>query len=198
MIKKLMTIGMASFLVWSNASAFVSTPFGWYLEANGGATKITNEDNDYVGGSSSTSGFGGSGVVGYKFMPYFAGEAGYMRFANTDIEAPGGTGAGTTKRYSIYLAAKGILPVYDTGMEFFGKLGVQRLKSCTEIDDETAAAAIGLSNSSHSKTGVFVGLGGQYYFMPELAMVVQWARAQGNNATGTADLFSIGASYIFE
>lgn len=196
-IKPFVTAGILSLFAASPIFAFVSTPFGWYLEANVGATKIT--DDDIAGtGSASASGLGGSAAVGYKFMPYFAGEAGFTRYTNTDIEAASGTGAATVKRYSYYLAAKGILPVYDTGAEFFGKLGVQRLRARTSIDNEAAAASIGVTNSSHSKTGVYVGLGGQYYFMPEFALVLQWARAQGSESTGTADLFSIGASFIFD
>ena len=96
------------------------------------------------------------------------------------------------------MAAKGILPIAASGFEAFAKLGFSRLVTSASISDSAAAAAIGYGSSSHSATGLYIGVGGQYYFMPEMAVVAQWARAQGNSSTGNEDLLSGGVSFIFD
>lgn len=187
----------SSLLLATSAFAYISTPYGWYLEANLGASKLFGNNTNSNG--SNTTGLGGSLNLGYKFMPYFAGEIGVTRYANSTIKTPGGTQAGTQQFYSYYITSKGILPVYDTGFEIFAKLGIMRARSSINISNSAAANSMGLSRSSHSSTGIYLGAGGQYYFMPEFAVVGQWARAQANNSSGGAlDLYSIGLSFIFD
>lgn len=172
----------------------MSAPSGWYLELNGGSSHISNTDYP---GSSSSSGIGGNGNVGYKFMPYFAAEIGYTKYANSSIKAGDGTKAANVTHYSYDIAARGILPISDSGVEAFGKLGAQHISSHISLVNNAAANSIGLGGSSHTSTGLYIGLGGQMYFSPEFAGVVQWQRAQGSSGTGTEDLYSIGISFIF-
>lgn len=187
---------LATFSFISTAFAAMSYPMGWYLEGNAGSTHMSKRS--YSGASSSsTSGWGFNANIGYKFMPYLAAEFGYTGYADTKINALG-TRAGTDSRYALDLAAKGILPIVDSGFELFAKLGVSRLNSKITIDNSMAASSIGLSADSHNTTDVYLGAGGQYYIMPELAAVAQWQRANGNSKTGTLDLYSIGLSFIFE
>ncbi len=186
--------GIAALSVAAPALAVMSNPNGWFLEGNIGSTKLSNKSYN---GSSSSSGVGYNGNLGYKFMPYFAAEAGYTRYADTKI-TNSGTTAGTDKHYSWDIAFRGILPAADTGFEAFAKVGAERISSHTTIQNSTTAANIGLSSGSHSNTGLFVGGGVQWYFMPELAGVVQWQRAYGNSSTGTMDLISGGISFMFE
>jgi hypothetical protein len=186
--------GLAALSFATSASAVMSSPFGWYLEANGGSAKLSNKSYP---GSSSSSGIGGNANVGYKFMPYFATEIGYSQYPNTSIKNSVGTKAGSDKHYSYDLAAKGILPIAASGAEAFAKLGLSHLATSMSISNAAAASAIGLSNTSHSATGLYMAVGAQYYFMPELAVVAQWARAQGNNSTGNEELLSGGVSFIF-
>jgi len=174
----------------------MSAPYGWYAEGNIGATRISNENNP-PGSSTTNSGLGGNINVGYKFMPYFAAEVGYTQYSSQDIKDQTGTKAANNKRHSIDLAGKGIVPVYDSGLELFAKVGVQRLYSRVSLSNSAAANNIGLSSSDNTATGLYLGVGGQYYFTPEIAMVGQWQRAEGSNRTGTADLYSIGVSAIF-
>lgn len=173
----------------------MSVPDGWYIEANVGSTNISNVS---FGGSTSSSGPGGNINIGYKFMPYFTGELGYTRYANTTVKDQFGNRAATVKFYSYGIWAKGILPVYGSGFELFAKIGVQRMNAHVSLSNSTAAANIGLGSGQHSTTGVYLGAGAQYYFIPELAVVLQWQRAQGNSATGTADLYSLGLSFIVD
>lgn len=187
--------GVAASLFAAQAQAMMSIPMGWYLEANIGSTHLS--DTNYPGKTSS-SGLGGNVDLGYKFMPFFAAEIGYTRYANSDIKDNLGRKAGWVRYYSYDLAAKGILPIVDSGVELFAKLGVGRINAKVSITNSSVADPIGLTATSSSKTGLYAAVGGQYYFMPEFAVNVQWARAKGNSTTGSADLFSIGASFLFE
>ena len=179
----------------SQSLAVMSAPDGWYLEANGGSGKLSNKSYP---GSSSSSGIGGNANLGYKFMPYLAGEIGYSLYPNTSIKDSTGTKAGSDRHYSYDVAAKGILPIAGSGAEAFAKLGIGRNVSSVTINNSAAAAAIGLASSSHSATGLYMGVGMQYYFMPEMAVVGQWQRSQGNSSTGNEDLLSGGISFIFD
>src|SRR5580658_6737866 len=150
--------GLAAISMVTPALAqMMSAPSGWYLELNGGSSHLSNTSYP---GSSSSSGLGGNGNVGYKFMPYAAAEIGYTQYANTSIKDGVGTKAANVKRYSYDLAARGILPISDSGAEAFGKLGVQHINSHLSIVNEDAAESIGLAGSTHTSTGLYIGLGG--------------------------------------
>lgn len=174
--------------------ADMSLPNGWYLEANVGSSSLSNVNYP---GSVSSSGIGYNANLGYKFMPYVGTEFGYTLYANSSIKDSTGTKASIVKHYAWDLAVKGILPFYDSGFEAFAKLGVQRLASNFSTQNADAATALGLTNSSHSATGVYIGAGVEYYFMPELAVNAQWMRAKGDSTTGTESLLSGGVSFIF-
>jgi len=186
--------GLVLCLVAAPAFAMMSVPMGWYLEGNVGSTRLSSVSYP---GSTSSSGIGGNANLGYKFLPYFALEMGYSQYANTSIK-DSGTKVATVKNYSYDIAGKGIVPIIDSGFELFAKLGVQRVNAHISLNNSALAPALGITSGHHSATGAYYGVGGQYYFMPELAAVLQWQRAQGNNSTGTLDLFSIGLSFIFD
>lgn len=188
--------GLIALFVTMPAFAAMSAPDGWYVEGNIGSTKIT--DKDYPG-NESTASLGGSGAVGYKFMPYLGAEVGYTQYGNTTIKDPstGGTKAGTDRHYSYNVAAKGILPIAESGFEAFTKVGVGEVVSNMSINNAEAAANLGLDSERHDDTSYYLSIGGQYYFTPELAVVVQWAQAHGDSSTGTMALTSVGLSFIF-
>lgn len=189
--------GLAALICATPASAIMSVPYGWYIEGNLGSARVS--DTNYGRGSSSTmSGLGGNANLGYKFMPYFGLEIGYSQYPTTNIRDQFDNKAGTDKIYSYDIAGRGTLPIIDSGFELFAKLGVQRINAHISTSNQTAANNIGLSNGHHSATGLYLGGGGQYYVMPELAVVVQWQSAQGNSSTGTANLFTGGISFIID
>jgi opacity protein-like surface antigen len=187
--------GLSALTLTTSAFAILSVPNGWYLEANGGSTSSSN--TSYPGNSSS-SGLGGNANLGYKFMPFFAMELGYTLYSGTTIKDAAGSKAATVKVYSYDIAAKGILPIAASGVEAFAKVGGQRLNESSTINNSATAIALGVSSGSHNATGLYLAGGLQYYFMPELAVNAQWARAQGNNTTGNYDLLSGGVSFIFD
>lgn len=189
-----MVAGFSVCAMTTPALAIMSTPCGWYIEGNLGSGHLSDLN---LPGDTSSSGLAGNVNLGYKFMPYFAAEVGYFQFSETEIKNDFGTKAAKVNHYAYDLAAKGIVPIIDSGFELFAKAGIERNIAKTTIQDTPAANALGVGSGNHSTTGVFLGVGGQYYIMPELAVNVQWQRAKGNSNTGTLDLYSAGISFIF-
>jgi hypothetical protein len=189
---------LSTLLLASSAYAVTSIPNGWYLEGNAGITK-QNDKSYGTGSNTNSSGIGANINLGYKFMPFMALEAGYTRYSDTTVKNNAGVKAFRDRHYTADIAVKGILPVASSGFEAFAKLGYHRTKSDINIDDSAAAAALGYTKQTgRFGKGAYIGLGGQYYFMPELAMVVQWQRAKSNSSIGTMNFFSAGLSFIFE
>lgn len=189
--------GIAAITLSTAALADMSMPYGWYLEGNIGSTTLTNKDYA-TGASASTSGVGESAFVGYKFMPYFAAELSYQNYARSNIKNNSTDVKVARDRHdAIGFDFKGIIPFGTTGFEAFAKAGMARLSSSVSIQDASGASALGIVSGSHSATGLLLGAGAQFYFMPELAFVVQWTRADGNKNTGNLELISGGVNFIF-
>jgi len=199
-IKKitLTTMGVLMLSAMTSAKAVAPLPMGWFVEANGGSSKVS--DANFAPGSSlTTSGIAGNLNVGYKFMPFFAAEVGYTKYANTTSKV-NGTKIATTRYYSYDIAARPLLPIGDTGAELFAKLGIAHLNSNVKASNTAYAAANGIvvTTGSNNVNGYYFGLGADYSFLPMLAANLQWQRAKGNSKTGTLNLYSIGLSYLFD
>lgn len=176
-------------------AVMMSIPYGWYAELNGGVTNIS--DQGFTGNVKSSSGLGLNVNLGYKFMPFFGAEAGYTGYSKITIENQFGTTIGEITHYAVNVAVRGIVPVVDSGFEAFTRVGYAWQWANFSISNPTAAAIIGATSSRKTGNGFYFALGGQYYLSPEMAVNLQWARAKGNNSTGTIDLYSIGVSIIF-
>jgi OOP family OmpA-OmpF porin len=187
--------GLAALTVTSSAFAVLSAPYGWYVEANVGGSHLSKVS--YPGSSSST-GLAGSANLGYKFMPFLAAELNYSQYEPSKIRNSAGAKAATVKHYSYGIDARGILPLGPSGFEAFAKIGLQRLAAKVTINNQTIAKSLGMPRGNSSTIGPYIGIGAQYYMMPELGFVAQWARAVGNNNTGTEDLYSLGINFIFD
>jgi hypothetical protein len=196
-ISALAALSAATILATTSTLAAISLPSGWYVEGNIGQSKQTSK-NYGAGTSTDNSGWAGSVIAGYKFMPYFGGEVGYTRYADTTIKTTGGSKVAKDRLYSVDIAGKAMLPITDSGFELFAKLGVARAYSKERVTDSTTAANNGLSfdTSQKSATALYMGLGADYSFMPNLAVNAQWARAKGNTNTGYLDLYSIGLTWL--
>ena len=180
------------------ALAGAPAPMGWYLEGNLGWSQINNVS--YAPNTNiSSNGFGWNLNAGYKFMPYFATEIGYTSYQNGTINF-NGTKVGKVVPYSYDLAAKAIIPIQDTGGEVFAKLGAARARSKVTASNAALLAANGetLNTGNFTSTDFYFGVGGDYFFMPNAAVNVQWNRADGNKKTGNLDLLSIGLTYLFD
>jgi len=188
----LLVSGAACVYAGSALADCMSVPNGWYLEGNVGSSKVSNLS--YNDGNS--SGIGGNVNIGYKFVPYFAAEIGGTKYANNSIQL-NGVKIGKDQHYSYDLALRGIVPAGSTGFEAFAKVGVGRMVSNISPSSNLFSTS-GISSSQHSESGLYIGAGGQYYFMPEMAVNIQWQRQNGNSSTGTGSLLSAGLSFIFD
>lgn len=183
---------------FSNLYADMPHPFGWYVEGNVG--KSTIWDKFYGNGTNSrNTGTGWSIAGGYKFNHYFAAEVGYTQYAMSRITNPVRTTIGQDQHWSVDLAGKGILPIFETGFELFAKAGIGHIYSYTTLTNQAAAAAYGinLNTGSHSRTMYYVGGGLDYAFTRSLIANVQWMRQRGGRLTGDGILESVGLSWIF-
>ncbi|EKD73964.1 MAG: hypothetical protein ACD_45C00124G0004 [uncultured bacterium] len=181
------------------AEEYPPVPVGWYVEGNLGSSRLTN--TNYVSGangSPSSSGVAWNVNGGYKFMPYFATEAGYTKYSGATSKASGTTVAKNSS-YSYDVAAKGMLLLGDSNADLFAKIGVARLNSNVTIRNQSFVTANGITvnNGKSRTTGYYFGLGIEYSFWSNFLVNTQWQRARGNTHTGNMDLFSIGAGYIF-
>lgn len=173
--------------------AAMSLANGWYLDGNVGTTNLNNKNYPT---KDKTHGWGLNVDLGYKFMPFMGMELGYTRFAETVLRDNFDNKVGTDKHDTYHAVLKGILPIGISGFELFAKLGPHRLLSKVQLKSG-AAPIVGLVPKRASTINLYMALGAQYYFLPELSVVGQWARARGNAKTGTLDLYSVGLNFIF-
>lgn len=174
-------------------------PCAWYLEANYGESRVTGvEYPPPITADEDGAGWNANG--GYKFMPFFAVDAGYTSYANSSLKNSLGTTAAQNKHFSINAAAKGILPLPKYNLELFGKLGVAWINSqITNIDDSVAAVDdVTFDDDTKTRTAPYVGAGIAYVFAPELLANLQWTTAFGNSNVGKhLDLLSLGVTVLF-
>lgn len=191
-------LGVTSVAMSTSSLAALALPSGWFIGADVGASR-SNSANYGASMSSSGSGFGFDVLGGYKFLPYLAAEVGFNNYAKTSISS-GGTRVGQDTHYSYYFAARGIMPIADSGFDLFAKLGLARLHSKVSATNQPFLAANGLSlrTGSKSVTGAYLGAGVDYNFSMNLSMELQWTRAKGNSSLGNYDLYSVGVAYLFE
>lgn len=193
---KLIALTIASFSFSTSAMSGILLPTAWYLEGNVGISKPSSVDYG-TGSSATTTGPGFSVIGGYKFMPFFAAEVGYTKYADAKIKNSSDVEAGKDKHYALDIAGKGILPITNTCVSLFAKLGVSQIRSSVSISNQAAASSIGLSSGSHKATGVYIGTGADYSVTPNFPINIQWARSVGSSTTGNLDLYSIGIAYLF-
>lgn len=173
-MKKITTVVVASILgLAANAAmANMAAPNGFYVEGNIGRSLAHDTELH-------NSGLGYNVNVGYKFIPYLAAEFGGTYYAPSH-----GYGM-KDKHYSVDAAAKGILPLGETGVDVFAKLGIAETQS--HLDD---------TDVERAKSPYF-GAGVEYALTSNLLANAQWNRARGNKNTGSLDLASVGLSYLF-
>lgn len=197
---KILALTAATFTVFTAASssyACVSLPTAWYVEGNVGTSTESNRTYG-ANTTSSTSGLGWNGNFGYKFMPYFALDAGVISFANTNVKASSTSNTFAQDRHWSYnIAAKGILPLSDSGFEGFVKLGGTELYSSIKVTDGGTQSLTGFNGPyKNNSTSLFYGAGVNYFFSPTLGAVAQWNQAKGNSKTGVQNFYSVGLTLL--
>lgn len=198
--KKLVLLfaGILSAQLSMQTFAACSLSSGWYGDGDIGYTRAVGKS--YPNSTSNkSSGQGWSFAIGYKFTRYVALEAGYTRYMATRIRNSQGITAARDNHYSADVTSKLILPIMATGLEFFGKLGIMQITSHIGSINPAAAAVNNMTfnTGNQTSTGLYWGLGAQYYFTPGISAHIQYAQGQGNNKTGSLGLGSIGLSLLF-
>jgi hypothetical protein len=127
---------------------------------------------------------GWEGIVGYRFAPFFAAEAAYVDFGDTDApeDALGGPFSANAKALTAF--GLGIVPVGP--VELFGKLGGSRVKS---------RGRIGSRNFSDADTKLAYGAGVQLA-LRNVGLRAQWEKFD-TNSLGNLKVVSLGATYTF-
>ena len=177
--------------------------YTYYIDAYAGIPQITS--TNYPGGNnynmpSSRLGFGLD--IGYKLQPFFAAEMGFNSYylvANYDVRIYNSANdlAGQARHYSIFGAAKFIMPIQPISVELFAKLGAAAVVQQIFNTNNTAATSIDLSSNSKTAYGPYFGIGASYFFIPGMAGTIQWSRANGNSSTGAATLYAAGLTFSF-
>ncbi len=180
-------------LCFQSARAAFPPPQGWYIEGNTGLSTVNSKSYDAP--NVRRSGVGFNANLGYKLTTFFSGEIGYTHYFPTRIY--NGPKLGQDNHYSYDAAVKATVPISDTSVEAFGKLGVARLHTDVQISNTQLAQGLNLYPGANNVTGLYMALGLAYYFAPSIGVNIQWAQANGNSNTGNLVLYSAGLSYFF-
>lgn len=186
-------LGVAALMATTASVAVAPLPYGWYLDANVGASKVNGVSYTSAPESSKSSDFGWNVNIGYKFIPYFGAEIGYTNYADETVKVSN-VKVATATHYAYDLAAKAILPVSTTGVELFAKVGIAEINS--HVTAKNSVPGVTVYRGTQHGTAMYYGLGGDWSFMPNLAANLQWNRANGNSKVGRLDLYSIGLTYL--
>lgn len=192
-----LSIGYILSIFTTTAMASLGLERGWYVEGNVGYANINNTD---FGNNTKidSSNWGYNLNVGYKFIPYFALELGYTRYSTSDIDFNNTMVAKYTPN-AWDLTTKAILPIQNSGFNLYAKLGVARISAKMSIYDQNVINAnhLNITEGTTDATGLYYGVGGEYFMWPSTAIHVAWVEAIGTSETGNMALTSIGISHIF-
>lgn len=155
----------------------------WYVAGNMGVSHLFDKPAPGSGDSVAQNGPGWDAALGYQFNSIIGTELGYTQYYNSE-ETLGSTIVARTQHYAVHLNATGRAPLAHQ-FSVLGKLGIaysHAEKMFTGGGGSGSAAAV----------SAYYGLGLDYSITPTVDMVLQWARARGNNFTGSSDLYSLG------
>jgi len=141
--------------------------------------------------------------AGYDFTKYWAAEFGYTYFGSKAKVTDNGSGnqkiSTSIRTQMVDLVAKGKLPVLDQ-FDIYGKAGVVYSFSSfsgTDLSDGTKDA------SNDRNFGAALGIGADYYFMPNLWMDVSWTthmygkKFNSSSYQPDSNFYALGLAYKF-
>ncbi|RDH40828.1 MAG: porin family protein [Candidatus Aquirickettsiella gammari] len=174
---------------------YVSGQVG-YADTNRPSTLNPNLAND---------GLAGRLAIGYKLIPSFAVELGYLQLPTTEVSKyiPGHFGTLSNKQHAIDVVAKGILPI-TSNVNIYGKLGAAYLT--TQIQGTTTVDNIPVTVDLNSQQGIEkrqwapeVAIGMGYDITPNVSVDTSLTHIQtiGNNRPGNIDFLAVGVAYTF-
>jgi OOP family OmpA-OmpF porin len=224
---KLRSSAVTALLVTGTAApAFAQT--GFYVGAIAGSSVFHKNKGDFdttvvdafnseglsvVSGSSTLdkSDFGFGALVGYRFIPAFAVEAGYIDLGKLTYRSSGMVTDGfspavpatadiTAKAKGPTLAGVGFLPL-SPAWDLYGKAGVLFSKVTLDVNIVVGSGA-GEESVSGNSVDPLVGFGAAWHVADAVALRAEYTRffdVGDKNKTGEAnvDLFSLGITYSF-
>lgn len=177
-------LGMLSFAL----SSYAATPAakGVYLGINVGYGRLM-EINLGVSNCEFSS-ISGAIDLGYKFTPYFALETGVSLFNRETID----TGVTADNNYILHLAGKLIIPLRNSGVSLFVKGGGAIMH--TRINN---SGSLSIENTGNrTQPTLYGGIGGNYFFTPNLALTVQSTGTLKNKTVPYTYMITGGVTYI--
>jgi hypothetical protein len=174
---------------------YVSGQVG-YADTNRPLTLSPNLAND---------GLAGRLAIGYKLIPSFAVELGYLQLPTTEVSKyiPGHFVTLSNQQHAIDVVAKGILPI-TSNVNIYGKLGAAYLT--TQIQGTTTVDNIPFTVDLNSQLGIEkrqwapeVAIGMGYDITPNVSVDTSLTHIQtiGNNRPGNIDFLAVGVAYTF-
>lgn len=164
----------------------------WYVAGNIGVSHLYDTKTPNTANSVNQNGPGWNAALGYQVNSIIGAELGYTQYhpsretIGPSFGATGSTTIAKTEHYAAYLAATGRYPLCDR-FSALGKLGIA-------YSYANKIYTFGPSASSGS-VSLYYGLGLAYSVTQRVDLIGQWARTRGNDATGSADLYSLGATF---
>ncbi len=144
---------------------------GLYGEANIGVGWVSTKGDDIR----RDDGLAGSFILGYKFAPYWAIDAGYTMMPHAYVHT-----------WTTHLAVKGILPLGDGSWDVFAKAG------------GAIASGARLPNVNSTTNGVFYyGAGFTRWFQQDFGAILQGTGTTSNGNTPAMYTVTLGLTYFF-
>jgi len=174
---------------------YVSGQVG-YADTNRPSTLNPNLAND---------GLAGRLAIGYKLIPSFAVELGYLQLPTTEVSkyTPWHFATLSNQQHAIDVVAKGILPI-TSNVNIYGKLGAAYLT--TQIQGTKTVDNIPVTVDLNSQQGIEkrqwapeVAIGMGYDITPNVSVDTSLTHIQtiGNNRPGNIDFLAVGVAYTF-
>jgi len=158
----------------------------WYVAGNIGVSHLFDDESAGTSNSVDQNGPGWDATFGYQYNRMFGGEIGYTQYYNSR-ETSGSTVVARTSHFATHLNATGRYG-FATRFNLLAKLGIA-YSYAQKIFEATGAAG------SSGAVSLYYGVGLTYNLTERAEVIAQWARAVGNDYTGSSDLYSLGLSY---
>jgi opacity protein-like surface antigen len=177
-IASVLVLGMCG----AAAAQAVEPVLGPYIGISGTQSRFDGDAFDIDDVDDEDTGW--KGILGYRFAPFFAAEAAYVDFGDTDApeDVVGGPFSANAKGLTAF--GVGIVPVGP--VELFGKAGGSRVKS---------RGRIGGSDFSDSDTKFAYGLGVQLA-LRNVGLRAEWEKFD-TDTIGNLKVVSLGVTYTF-
>lgn len=131
---------------------------GFYIGIAGGNSKYNDDDAfDDVGFELDDSDSSLQFFAGYRILKYLAVEAAYTDLGTYQFDLGVFSGEGEREFSAFSVAAVGILPVSDSGVEFYAKAGIGVLSMDTSVDNSSV-----IVDADDTGISILLGLGVSY------------------------------------